>query len=132
MWIAKNIGSYPTEITFKLATAITDDGEGGTATGTEDLVIPVRLTPVSGQGEAARIIEQDFPGASNYQYVFYGWVNDSTNYKFPAALRKQRRPIGECEIEVGEGRIECSVSGVVLEMAAKKIGEKFTAIWTAI
>ncbi|MEO1390221.1 MAG: hypothetical protein AAFV85_23050 [Cyanobacteria bacterium J06634_6] len=128
----KSIGGYETKITFRLATAVTDDGEGGDASSTGNLVIPVVLTPVSGQGEAARVVEQQFPGSSAYQYVFYGWIFDRKNYTFPKALRRQRRPIGECELAVGKGRIECSIGAFPIEISARRIGEKFTAIWTAV
>lgn len=127
----RGIGAYQTEVVFRLATSITDDGEGGDADGTSALTIPIRLSPVSGRGEAARIVEQQFPGSSTYQEVFYGWVDDRRKHKFPKELRLQKRPIGECKLEVGNGRLECSIGGAPLDVAAKKIGEKFVAIWTA-
>ena len=123
-------GSYQTTVTFRLATAITDDGEGGDASGTGAVAIPIRLVPVSGQAEAARIVENQFPGTSTYTSVFYAWVDDTQDYKFTPELRKQRRPIGECELPSGVGRLECSIGDFPIEIAANEIGEKFTALWT--
>lgn len=131
MWLAKEYGATVVDITFRLATTVTDDGEGGEASGTTPLVIPVRLVPISGSNDINRIIENDFPGSSTYDYLFWGWVNDRRRYKFPKELRQQKRPIGECELpDLGDGRIECSI-GLVNELAAQKIGEKFTCLWTA-
>ena len=132
MWCATNEGAIVTKITFQLATAITDDGEGGDATGVSSIVIPARLVPISGQNEVSRVIENDFPGENTYDYVFYGWVNDRLKYKFPKELRQQKRPVGTCELpDMGGGRIQCNV-GIAIEGAAKMIGEKFTALWTVI
>lgn len=122
-------GAYQTEVSFRLATAVSDDGEGGLADSTSALIIPIRLSPVYDHS-AARIVEQQFPGASAYQYVFYGWVDDTRDYKFPSELRREKRPIGECTLEAGDGRLECSIGAFPIEGAAKEIGEKFAAIWT--
>ena len=122
-------GAYQTTVTFRLATAITDDGEGGDASGTSSLTIPIRLAPVSGQNEVVRIREQ-FPNAGAYQSTFYGWVDDKRKYTFPAELRKQDELVGECETPKGKGRLMVAVADFPIEVAAKKIGEKFTAVWT--
>ncbi len=129
-WIAKNTGATAVDITFRLARAISDDGEGGAPSGSSSLVIPVRLVPITGANDANNIIQNQFPGANTYDYLFWGWINDRRNYKFPKELRQQQRPIGECTLpDLGSGRIECSI-GLYNPTAAQKIGEKFTAIWT--
>ena len=130
IWCATNEGALTTDITFKLATAVTDDGEGGVASGTTDIVIPVRLVPVQRLGDVAGINEQVFPGSPTYQYVFNGWVNDPQSYTFPDSLRHQGRVQGTCTLQNRAGRIECSISAFPIMEAAAMIGEKFTAGWT--
>ena len=128
-WIAENVGALVTDITFKLATAVTDDGEGGIAAGTGNIVIPVRLSPVTRLGDVAGINDQQFPGSPTYSYVFNGWANDPDNYQFPDSLRQQGRVIGEASLQGRTGRIECSIPTFPVPGAAEAIGEKFTAGW---
>ena len=128
-WCATDEGAIAVDVTFKLATAVTDDGEGGSADGTSDIVIPVRLVPIQRLGDVAGINEQTFPGSPTYSYVFNGWVNDSTDYLFPDSLRHQGRVIGAATLQNRPGRIECSIGAFPIKEAAEMIGEKFTAGW---
>ena len=128
VWIARELGSTVANITFQLATAITDDGEGGDASGTSNIIIPVRLvTRNVGSND-----EQQFPGANQYSYLFWGWVNDRNNPTFPNSLRHQDRPIGEVTLQDRPGRIQCWIDASPNQDAACRIGEKFMAGWRAI
>ena len=129
-WIADNTGAITTDITFKLATSVIDDGEGGSPGGTTDVVVKVRLVPVQRLADVVGINETLFPGSPNYRYVFTGWVNDPASYTFPDNLRHQGRAEGTCTLQNRVGRIECSISAFPTEDAASMIGEKFTAGWT--
>ena len=131
-WIAWDEGTYPTTITFKLATAVTDDGEGGSATDLSDVTIPVRLKLVS-QRQSAQV-QEIFPGTNNTQALLLGWVgneSDHSTYKFPGPLRGWLDfPVGNATFSGRAGKIECQVQPFALDDQAELYGERFVARWS--
>ncbi|MEM9264505.1 MAG: hypothetical protein AAGA46_03180 [Cyanobacteria bacterium P01_F01_bin.13] len=131
-WIAWDEGTYPTTITFKLASGVTDDGEGGEASGLTDVDIAVRLKLVS-QSKSAQV-QQIFPGTNNTQVLLFGWVGteaDHTTATFPDSLRGWLDfPVGDATFSGRAGKIECQVQPFVDANVAAEYGERFCARWT--
>lgn len=138
MWIAEDYGTQIGTITFELATAVTDDGEGGVASGVSSVKIPVRVKVISQGQDRARVL-QVFPGTNSYQVLFSGWVGhkkDHKTYKFPPTLRNwQESPVGTFEYTDEDrnsysGKIEVNVQPFTIGDAASQIGERFDARFT--
>lgn len=129
-WRAKDTGTYPTTITFQLATGITDDGEGGVASGLTEIKVHVRLKPISQSGQRQEA-NQVFPGTDSPRELLLGWVNDPSAPTFPNALRGWLEfPVGDVEFAGQQGRIEVQVKSFAIPGAVEKIGERFIARWT--
>lgn len=134
-WIAQDYGTKTGKLEFPIATSVTEDNEGGVAAGTSNISLAVRFKTLDpGSSDRARV-EQVFLGTNAQQWLMMGWVGTAANhreYHFPQELRGWlENPVGTLTFKNGrsavKGSLEVSVTPVVDEDSAAKIGERFYA-----